>query len=115
MKILKLIWRRLTRDLVDLLLWLSVIALLIKALLDYDDSTMMIFFGSLLILYIMGVMWRGGASAEIMNEYIKDPADRQHLQLLPYELRDRAWKKELGSYLFVLGWIIILVLSIILL
>lgn len=118
MKTLKLIWKRLTRDFVDMLLWFSVIAILIKTLMDSKIEEqlgfVMLFFGSLLILYIAGVMWRMGASTEIMNEYIKDDNDRKMLGMLPYQFRDKSSRKTIPQWIFVVIWIIALIVFMVL-
>jgi hypothetical protein len=118
MKTIKMIWKRLTRDFVDMLLWFSVIAILIRTLIDskIEDQLgfVMLFFGSLLILYIAGVMWRMGAATEIMNEYIKDDNDRKMLGMLPYQFRDKPRGKGWQAWLFAAIWIVVLIIFVIL-
>ena len=101
---------------VNLMLWLTVIAVLIRLSKDYnllqEPEYIIICFGSLLILYIAGAMWTNGSTSEIMNEYIRDDADRNDLNMVPYELRDRVFKRSWSEWLFLIAGIGLLTLFV---
>jgi len=115
---LRRIWWRLTCDTVRLGLLIAVIGLLIISTtepgFDFSRDYFIIFFASLLILYILGTMWTVGGQMEMMNEYITDDEFRRWINLLPYEFRDDIYKeKNYMGLIFIIFEIIIFTIVII--
>lgn len=109
---MKTLFKRLTRDFVDLFMLIAFGGLTIKSAIIGNELALKI--GLFFCFYIGVVTWRMGDSAYKLNEYVDDNTYRAIIGLRPYELRNRPLKRNWKEWFFLLIGIAMLVLYLIL-
>lgn len=109
---MKTLFKRLTRDFVDLFMLIAFGGLTIKSAIIGNELALII--GLFFCFYIVTTTWRMGDSAYKLNEYVDDNAYRAMIGLCRYEFRNRPLKRNWKEWFFLFIGIAMLVLYLIL-